>query len=265
LFGGGRYLAVVLLPLVSLLGLVIGSFLTTVVHRVPRGKSVIAPRSHCQICGTPVRHRHNIPVVGWLVLKGRCACCRVPIPVRYPLVELGTAVVFAALTARLTDEGLLSALPAYLYFAALGIALVLIDLDFRQLPDVLVLPAYPILGALLTISAAVRLDWWSPIRAVAGATVLFALFLTAALVFPGGTGVGEVKLAGVVGAMLAFLSWPTLVVGVFSGFVLGSLTGLTRIVLGRARRGTAIPLGPFMIAGGLLAIFVTEPVAAYLR
>jgi leader peptidase (prepilin peptidase)/N-methyltransferase len=120
--------------LVGLLGLVVGSFLNVVIYRVPRGESLVSPGSRCPSCGTPIRPWHNVPVVGWLVLRGRCAACGAPIGVRYPLVEAGTGALFVALAARLDSLGLLSALPAYLYFGAIGIALALIDLDCRRLP-----------------------------------------------------------------------------------------------------------------------------------
>src|SRR5688500_3131257 len=111
----------------AVLGLLIGSFLNVVVHRVPAGESVVRPPSRCPGCGGEIRARHNIPVAGWLLLRGRCADCGERISVRYPLVELATGLLFAALALRFADQ--LPALPAYLYFAAVGIALALIDLD----------------------------------------------------------------------------------------------------------------------------------------
>lgn len=144
-----------LLLLFGALGLVIGSFLNVVIHRVPRGESLVLPPSHCPSCDAPIRRRHNVPVWGWLSLRGRCADCGARISARYPLVEVGTATLFVALAWRLDQLGLVSALPAYLTFAALGVALGAIDLDCRRLPNVLVLPSYPVLGALLAVSAGV--------------------------------------------------------------------------------------------------------------
>jgi leader peptidase (prepilin peptidase)/N-methyltransferase len=254
-----------LLVVVTLAGLLVGSFLTTVVDRVPSGQSVVLPRSRCGACGNPVRNRHNVPVVGWVVLKGRCADCRARIGPRTPLLEAGTAALFVAITRRLADEPLLSALPAYLYFAALGIALSIIDLEHRRLPDALVLPAYPILAVLLAASSAARHDWPALGRSAVGAAVLFGCYLALAVVHPRGMGFGDVKLAGVVGGVLAYLSWPALVVGAFSAFVLGAFTGVAMMVVGRAGRTTAIPFGPFMIVGAITAVFAAGPIAdAYL-
>jgi leader peptidase (prepilin peptidase) / N-methyltransferase len=259
------FLAAMLVALVALLGLAVGSFLNVVIYRVPRGESVVTPGSRCPACAHPIRGRHNIPVLGWLLLRGRCADCAAPISVRYPLVELGTGLLFVAVTWRLERLHLLSALPAYLYFAAVGIALALIDLDCRRLPNAIVLPSYPVLAVLCGLSAAWQHDWWSLARAGIGAAVLVAFFLAVALAYPAGMGLGDVKLAGVVGGALSYLSWSTLVVGAFTGFALGAVVGIGLIVTGRGDRKTAVPFGPFMIAGALLAIFAGQEVADLYR
>ena len=246
--------------LVGLLGLVVGSFLNVVIYRVPRGESLVSPGSHCPSCGTPIRPWHNIPVVGWLVLRGRCAVCGAPIGARYPLVEAGTAVLFLLLALRLDSLGLLSALPAYLYFGAIGIALALIDLDVRRLPTPIVLPSYPVLAVLLAASAAWQGDWWSFLRGVLGAAALFAFFLAIVLIHPPGMGFGDVRLSGVIGGVLAYLSWSTLLIGAFAGFLLGSVIGLIVIAVRGGDRKAAVPFGPFMIGGALLAVFVAEPI-----
>ena len=247
--------------LVGVLGLVIGSFLNVMIYRVPRKESLIAPGSHCPSCGTPIRPWHNIPVVGWLVLRGRCAACRAPISVRYPLVELITGVLFVAVTWRLTAENLGSAVPAYLYFAAIGITLAAIDLDVRRLPNAIVLPSYPVLAVLLTASAWWQGDWWSLLRAVIGGAALFAFFLALVLVYPAGMGFGDVRLAGIVGGVMAYLSWGAFLTGAFAGFLLGALTGLGLMAVRRGGRRTAIPFGPFMIAGAFIALFVGDAFA----
>ncbi|HEY3261176.1 MAG TPA: prepilin peptidase [Pseudonocardiaceae bacterium] len=252
----------VLLTVTVVLGLAVGSFLNVVVHRVPRGESLVSPGSHCPACDRPIRARHNVPVLGWLVLRGRCADCGAPIAPRYPLVEAGTALVFAAVAVRLGDLHLLSALPAYLYFAAAGIALGLIDLAHRRLPNSIVLPSYPVLAALLAASAAWQHDWWSLARAAIGAAALFAFYLAVALAHPAGMQFGDVKLAGVVGGVLGYLSWSALLVGAFGAFLLGSVVGVAVIASGRGGRKTALPFGPFMIASAVLAMFVAEPIAS---
>jgi leader peptidase (prepilin peptidase)/N-methyltransferase len=252
----------VLVVAAAVLGLLVGSFLNVVIHRVPRGESVVRPPSHCPDCGQTIKTRHNVPVFGWLVLRGRCAGCGARISVRYPLVEFGTAVLFALLALRLDPPDL----PAFLYFGAIGIALALIDLDCRRLPDAIVLPSYPVLLVLLTASAWWRGDWWSLARAGIGGVVLFGFYLVLALAYPAGMGFGDVKLAGLLGGILASLSWPALLIGAFGGFLLGAVAGVVVLATGRGGRKTALPFGPFMIAATLLAIFAAGPLGqAYQR
>jgi leader peptidase (prepilin peptidase)/N-methyltransferase len=254
-----------LLVLIALLGLAVGSFLTVVIDRVPRGESVVRPGSRCSSCGRQVRARYNIPVLGWILLRGRCADCHAPIGVRYPLVELATAALFVAVTARLSGLGLLSALPAYLWFTAAGIALAVIDLDTRRLPNAIVLPSYPVLAVLVAGSALYQGDWSALGRAAIGAAGLFGFYLLLVLAYPKGMGWGDVKLAGLLGGALGYLSWAALIVGAFAGFVLGALVGVAVILARQGDRKTALPFGPFMVAGALLAIFVADPIArAYL-
>lgn len=251
-----------LLVLVALSGLAIGSFLTVVVDRVPRGESVVRPGSRCPNCGSAIRARHNIPVLGWLVLRGRCANCGSAIGVRYPLIELTTCALFVLLTLRL---GAVAALPAYLYFAAAGVALAVIDLDTRRLPNAIVLPSYPVLAVLLTGSALWQRDWWPLARAGIGALALLGFYLLLVLAYPKGMGWGDVKLAGLLGAALGYLSWAALIIGAFAGFFLGAVAGIALILARGGTRKTAVPFGPFMIAGALLAVFVADPIAdAYL-
>lgn len=234
--------------LAGVLGLVIGSFLNVVAHRVPRGESVVSPPSACPRCAKPIRSRHNLPVLGWLILRGRCYDCGSPISARYPLVEAGTGALFALAGFRFADRPLL--LSAYLAFAAIAVALALIDLDVHRLPNAIVLPAYPVLGVLLMLAA----DGAALVRAAEGAALLFAFFFLVAVAAPGGMGFGDVKLAGVVGAMTAYLSWGALLVAAFGGFLLGSVVGLLLIAARRAGRKTTIPFGPFMLLGAWASI-----------
>lgn len=254
-------MTVVGLVLVGLLGLVVGSFLNVVAHRLPRGESVVSPGSRCPSCGAPIRPWHNIPVLGWLVLRGRCASCDARISPRYPLVEAGTGLVFVAVTARLQALGELAAVPAFLYFTAVGIALSLIDLETKRLPNALVLPSYPVLAALLVTAAWWQGDWWALLRVLIGGGVLYAFFFAVAFIYPAGMGFGDVKLAGLIGGLLGFLSVATLLVGAFAGFLLGALVGGALMAVGRAGRKTAVPFGPFMVTGALLAVFIAAPVA----
>lgn len=244
-------MTVLLALLCLLLGLAVGSFVNVVAHRVPRGVSVVRPPSACPACAVPVRPRDNVPVAGWLLLGGRCRDCAAPIPRRYPLVEALTGLLFAGLALRLGPD---PALPAYLYLAAVGLALALIDLDVRRLPDVLTLPSYPVVAGLLALGAVLGSGSGDLLRAALGGLAMGAFYLALFVAQPRGMGFGDVKLSGVLGLATAWLGWGELVVGLFAGFLLGGLWGVALLATGRATRRSAVPFGPFMLAGALLAV-----------
>jgi leader peptidase (prepilin peptidase)/N-methyltransferase len=238
----------------ALLGLAVGSFLNVVIHRVPRDESLVRPGSHCPDCGSPVRFRHNVPVLGWLLLRGRCADCGTRISARYPLVEAGTAALFVAVAARF---GWSWELPAYLYLAAVAIALALIDLDVMRLPDKIVLPSYGVAAALLAPVSVAAGDLTAPLRGLAAAAVLYLVYRLLAV---WGMGGGDVKLAPLLGFYLGWLGWGAVAVGAFAGFVLGGLAGAVLLALKLATRRSRIPYGPYMLAGAFLAVFAAAPV-----
>src|SRR4051812_47720418 len=250
-----------LLAALGLLGLAVGSFLNVVIHPVPAAQSGLWPPSACPTCDTHIRARDNVPVLSWLWLRGRCASCAAPISVRYPLVELLTAVLFVAGTLLLAGRDLLPLAPALLFVTAVGIALAAIDLDVYRLPNAIVYPAYPVLAALLIAAAVVEHDPAVIVRAAIGGAVLGAGYLALALARPGGMGIGDVKLAGLAGALLGAFSWSALLVGAFAAFVLGGVTGVFLIAAHRGTRRTALPFGPFMVAGTLIAVFAGSPLA----
>jgi leader peptidase (prepilin peptidase) / N-methyltransferase len=237
----------------------VGSFLNVVIHRVPRDESLVAPGSHCPHCGHPVRRRHNVPVLGWLLLRGRCADCAAPISVRYPLVEAGTAALFTAVAARF---GLSWDLPAYLYLAAVAVALAAIDLDVMRLPDKIVLPSYAVAAALFLPAVLAGHSWSGAARGLIAAALLYALYFGLA-VLPRGMGGGDVKLAPLLGLYLGWLGWSSVAVGAFAGFLLGGLVGALLMLLKRADRGSRIPFGPYMLAGAFLAVFAAAPIASW--
>jgi leader peptidase (prepilin peptidase)/N-methyltransferase len=242
----------------GLLGLLIGSFLNVVIWRVPRGESVRAPASHCPACDTPIRPWDNVPVLSWVLLRGRCRHCGTRISARYPAVELLTGVLFAVVSLAI---GLTWALPAFLYLTAVGVALTFIDLDTKRLPNALTLSSYPVMAGLLLLPAVADGAWSAYGRALLGGVALFAFYLVLALVYPAGMGLGDVKLAGVLGMALAWLGWGVWLVGAFLGFLLGAVVGLGLMAVRRAGRRTAIPFGPFMVAGTLLAIVWGQDIA----
>lgn len=235
----------------AVLGLLVGSFLNVVVWRVPRGESVVRPPSHCPGCDTPIRPRDNVPVVSWLLLRGRCRDCSAPISPRYPLVELGTAVAFAVMALAIGFE---PELPAFLYLAAIGVALCLIDIDVKRLPNAIVLPSYVVAAALLGVAAAVDDAWDDLLRAGLGMVALYGFYFLLALIYPRGMGFGDVKLAGVLGLYLGWLGWAEVIAGAFLGFLFGGVVGGALMLGRRAGRKSMIPFGPFMLAGALVAI-----------
>ncbi len=227
-----------------LLGLLVGSFLNVVIYRVPRRQSVAWPASHCPHCGEPIRPLDNVPVLSYLLLRGRCRNCGGRISARYPAVEGITGLLFGAAA---FDLGLdLALLPALVLICAL-ISLAVIDLEHRLLPNVLVGPA-ALAGLVLTILADPA-GWWTyPVSALAVAGALFALALSR----PGGMGMGDVKMGGMLGAFLG----PYAALAVFLGALLGAITGGLLMAVGKAQRRSALPFGFFMALGGLVSLFV---------
>ncbi|MFI1990009.1 prepilin peptidase [Actinoplanes sp. NPDC020271] len=244
-----------LLVVVGVLGLAVGSFLNVVIHRVPRDESLVHPGSHCPNCGHAVRNRHNVPVLGWLMLRGRCADCATPISARYPLVEAGTAALFVAVAARF---GWSWALPGYLYLAAVAVALALIDLDVMRLPDKIVLPSYAVATALLAPAALLAGD---PSALLRGAVAALMLYLLYRVLGAFGMGGGDVKLAPLLGFYLGWLGWGAVAIGAFAGFLLGGVAGAVLLLAGAAGRKSRIPFGPYMLAGAFLAVFAAAPIA----
>ena len=255
-----------LLVAVAMFGLAIGSFLNVVIYRVPNGQSLIAPASHCPHCDAPIRNRHNVPLLGWLVLRGRCAECAAPISARYPLVELVTGAAFVAVAWRLYSTDRLAGLPAWLYFTSIAIALAAIDIDCHRLPNAIVLPSYPVLALLLTAPALWQHDYAALLRTAVGCAVLFGGYFALALAYPKGMGFGDVKLAGLVGAVLGWLSYSALLVGAFAAFLLGGVAGLAVVASRRGTGKTPLPFGPFMLTGAALALYLAQPILdGYLR
>lgn len=271
-----QFIATAVVVVAGVLGLLIGSFLNVVIYRVPIGKSIVTPPSACPNCGHVIAWYDNIPVISWLVLRGKCRNCANPISARYPLVELGTGVLFALVAWRLSGgiahagttliaEASVLLILAYLYFAAISVALAAIDLDSAKLPNVIVLPAYGVGLVLFTLVAALSGEWDNLLQAVIGAAALFVLYFVTLLIYPAGMGMGDVKLAGVIGLFLGWAGWGPLAVGAFAAFVLGGLFGVALLLVRRANRKSGIPFGPWMLAGAFIGLFFGGPIsAAYL-
>ena len=242
----------------AVLGLLVGSFLNVVVHRVPLGESVVRPASRCPGCRTEIRRRDNVPVLSWLLLRGRCRVCRTPISVRYPLVELGTGA--AVRRHRRPGRADVGAARVPVPRRRSRVALTLIDLEVRRLPDQIVLPSYAVALVLLD-GGERRLRGLGrpaarPGRRARALPALRGLFV----VKPGGMGLGDVKLAGVLGLYLAWWGWDALAVGGFLAFLLGGLVAVPLVLFTAAGRRSKMPFGPAMLAGALVALAVARPV-----
>jgi len=252
---GGSRVIPALAGVGGLLGLVAGSFLNMVADRVPAGRPVMPPMAACPACGRRVRVGDRVPVLSWLLRRGRCGDCGTVVSVRYPLVEVVTAAAFAGLVFLL---GASWALPGYWWAAGTAIALTLTDLDHRRIPDRILVPGIIGAGGLLAAAAFLEGDPWAIARALAGGAAYFGLLLVVALAARGGFGFGDVKLGFLLGLVLAYRSWGTLAVGAFAAFALGGLAAVGLLVARRVGRKDAIPFGPAMVAGAALALACGE-------
>jgi leader peptidase (prepilin peptidase)/N-methyltransferase len=224
-------------------GAVIGSFLNVVVYRLPIGQSLVKPRSHCPNCQTPVAPRDNVPLLSWLFLKGKCRHCGETISARYPAVELLTAVCFIAVVLA---QGISADLIALIPFTAVLIAVTFIDLEHKIVPNKIMGPA-AIYG--LVTAVAFRTDML-PELLIAGAGA-FVFFLVAALIHPKGMGMGDVKLAGVMGLYLGKLVIPAL----FIAFLVGAVVGVVLVMRhGMRSRKVGVPFAPFMALGAFVSM-----------
>jgi leader peptidase (prepilin peptidase) / N-methyltransferase len=240
----------------GVLGLMIGSFLNVVIWRLPRGESIVRPPSHCPHCDTEIKPYDNIPVISWLVLRGRCRSCGASISPRYPLVELTCGVLWVAMALRFGADW---ALPAYLVLVSALLALSMIDFDTFLLPNKIV---YPLAAALVALfGAAALLDdaGGDYVRALLGGLAAYAFFLTVHLIAPRGMGFGDVKLSFSLGVALGWISWGSVFVGLFLGFLLGAVIGVILIATKVRSRRDHVPFGPFLAAGTVLAILFGAP------
>ncbi|WP_205697985.1 A24 family peptidase [Conexibacter sp. SYSU D00693] len=234
----------------ALFGLLIGSFLNVVAWRLPRGESLLHPGSHCPGCDAPVRPYDNVPVFSWLVLRGRCRGCKEPISARYPVVEAVTALLWAAVVAGLWGEGA-DRIVLGLVLVTFLVPMTLIDLEHRIIPNKLTLPAAVLAIALGAALAPDRLPEQLAWGAGAG-----GFFLLAAVAHPKGMGMGDVKLAGVLGLYLGKAVAPALMVALVAGVLVGALV-IARLGAEQGRR-TQVPFGPFLALGAVVALFVGD-------
>jgi leader peptidase (prepilin peptidase) / N-methyltransferase len=236
----------------GLLGLAIGSFLNVVIYRVPRDESIMTPRSHCPTCAAPIKEYDNIPVLSWLVLRGKCRQCHAPISPRYIVVELATGGLFAGLAARM---GYAWELPAFLVFLAALLALSCIDLERLILPKRIVYPSLVIVTLLLVLASGATHDWNRlEVGAICGAA-WFVFFFAMNFASPRILGFGDVRLAPLLGLALGWLGWRYVVLGFFAANFIGLVIGLALIAARQMKRDQPIPFGIFLAAGAALAIY----------
>jgi leader peptidase (prepilin peptidase)/N-methyltransferase len=277
----------VLVAVCAVLGLLVGSFLNVVIARVPAGESVVRPRSRCPRCGAPIAARDNLPVVSWLLLRGRARCCGALISRRYPLVELVTAASFATVAAWSTGafaagedaggsasasagealtpaawDGSLWPLPAFLFLAAVSVALVAIDLEHLRLPFWVVVPSWWIGAGLLAGAALLMGHGEAAVRMVLGGLAYWGLYRLIYALSRGRLGYGDVRLAGLLGGYLAWVSWGALVLGAYLGTLVGGVAFVALLLARRAGFKTELPYGPPMIVGAWLGLFWGQQLAA---
>ena len=228
---------------VFVLGLVIGSFCNVVIYRLPHRQSIISPGSHCRSCGTPIRPWDNIPLLSYLLLRGSCRVCKESISLRYPSVELASGVLYVLLWFKF---GFSIPFAIYAALTSMLLAVALIDYDHKIIPNTITLPGI-VIGLGLSL-------WALPIRPLAsllGLLVGGTLFYLIALVSKGGMGGGDIKLIAMIGA---FLGWQGALFTVFSGALLGSLVGVTLMLLGKKGRKDKVPFGPFLSCGAIFSM-----------
>jgi leader peptidase (prepilin peptidase)/N-methyltransferase len=240
----------------TLLGAVAGSFLNVVAYRVPRHESIVSPPSRCTTCGTSVKPYDNVPMLSWLMLRGHCRACRTPISPRYPLVEAATALLCVGVV---LERHSLNGVVLGLLLVLVLVPVALIDFDYHIIPNRITAPA-----AVLAVVLGSVLDWHGePERLIAGAAA-GGFFLLAALCYPRGMGMGDVKLAGLLGLLLGRAVAPA----IFTALIVGVIVGVAMVARSSPgkRRQAGLPFGPFLAIGGLVGLYAGNAiVAAYLQ
>jgi leader peptidase (prepilin peptidase)/N-methyltransferase len=234
----------------GVLGAIVGSFLNVVAYRLPRHESLISPASHCTRCGTPVKPYDNIPIISWLLLRGHCRGCGSSISVRYPLVEGLTAALCVG--AVLVHHSA-AAIALSVALILLVVPAALIDLEYRIIPN-----RITALGAVLALLIGLALDPGGEPERLLAAAAAGGFLLLAALAYPGGMGMGDVKLAAVMGLFLGDAVAPAILLALLAGVLVGAFV----IARKGAREGrkTAVPFGPFLAFGALAAVFAGQPI-----
>ncbi len=232
----------------GVIGAIFGSFLNVVAYRLPRGESLSHPRSRCPHCETPIKPYDNVPVLSWLALRGKCRSCGARISARYPLVELGTGVLCAlVVVAKGPDEDALLGLVLVL----LLVPVTLIDLEYRIIPNTLMIIGAVLAPAIVLLTAPDDILEYLIASVAAG-----AFFFVFAFAYPRGMGMGDVKLAAVLGLFLGRAVGPAIFIALVTGTLVGALVIARKGV--QEGRKTAVPFGPFLALGGVVALFAGD-------
>ncbi len=244
-----------MLALAAVGGAAFGSFINVLAYRLPRGESLLRPGSHCPSCGTPIKPYDNVPIIGWLLLRGHCRSCGERISPRYPIVEALTAALCVAVVATQSGAATI-ALDLLLVLVLVPVSL--IDLDHRIIPNRIVGPA-----AVLAVLLGTVLDPGGELERLIAGACAGGFLLIAALLYPRGMGMGDVKLAGFIGLCLGRAVGPAMFIALIAGVVAGAVLAARHGT--RAARKTAIPFGPFLAFGAIVAVFAGDAiVSAYL-
>jgi leader peptidase (prepilin peptidase) / N-methyltransferase len=252
---GGRaqpiHVTALLVVVAALCGVAVGSFLNVVIYRVPAKQSITKPPSSCPGCGHPIAPRDNIPILSWLLLKGRCRHCNMRIAPRYPLVEALTGALFVMVALRF---GWSWSVPAETIFVAGLVALTFIDYDHLLLPRAVVYPVAGLVFAALLLATVIVGTWHRLLVAVICGAVEFVLLYTINFISPRSLGFGDVRFGGLIGLALGWLGWQYAFLGFLAASLVGAVVGLILIAAGRSTRNAPIPFGVFLSIGAVLAI-----------
>jgi leader peptidase (prepilin peptidase)/N-methyltransferase len=251
----------VLLPIAALMGLLIGSFLTVVAERVPQGGSVVAPPSRCGNCGLRLGPLDLFPVVSWLVLRGKCRQCKAEIGIEPLVLELATATLFVIFALKFRDDAVL---PAFCILAATLVVQSWIDLNTQTLPRPITLWGTGLGAIALAVAALVNGEperiWMAALGAFIALALIGGIYWGSSLYYgsPQGMGWGDVVLSPLLGMYLGYLNPGIVAPGMFFGFILGAVAGIGAMIAGKAGKQTALPFGPFLALGTVIAVFIGQ-------
>src|SRR5439155_23507239 len=243
----------------AVIGLVFGSFLSVVIYRVPRKESIVAPRSACPGCGATIEARDNVPVLSYVLLRGRCRSCGARISLRYPLLELATAALFVGSSLRF--EASYTAAVVALMFMVLE-AVAVIDVEHQIVPNRILYPSLIVFAVLVAVGAAVG-DDMGLVRAGLGFLAFGGGLLVVAIISPGGMGMGDVKLAALIGLVLGALGLRYVAVAAAVAILTGGVGAIALMIFAGASRKAKVPFGPYLAAGAGAAAFLAPTISSW--